>query len=84
MSDLLGAIASALTHPSAQPIYIKDNQHRWLYVNDAGAKLIGLSPESIVGRSEADFLPQQLAQKLNQQDSDCLRLHQRRSIQSGF
>ena len=61
MSDLLGAIASALTHPSAQPIYIKDHQHRWLYINDAGAQLIGLSPEAIVGRSEADFLPQQLA-----------------------
>lgn len=69
MSDLLGAIASALTHPSAQPIYIKNQQHQWLFVNDAGAKLIGLSPDTIVGRSEADFLPQQLAQKLYKQDS---------------
>jgi signal transduction histidine kinase len=68
MSDLLGAIASALTNPAAQPMYVKNAQHQWLYVNATGAKLIGLSPEAIVGRSEADFLPQQLAQKLTQQD----------------
>ncbi|MEM6449467.1 MAG: ATP-binding protein [Cyanobacteria bacterium P01_D01_bin.105] len=68
VSDLLGAIASALTGASAQPLYIKDAQHRWLYINDAGAKLIGLSSEAIVGRSETDFLPQQLAQSLTQQD----------------
>ncbi|MFK8181861.1 MAG: ATP-binding protein [Phormidesmis sp.] len=69
MSDLLGAIASSLTNPSAQPIYIKDNQHRWLYVNDAGAQLIGLSADAIKGRSEMDFLPQQLAQRITQQDN---------------
>lgn len=68
MSEILGAIASALTQSSAQPIYIKDPQHRWLYVNEAGAQLIGLSAEAIVGRSESDFLPQPLAQRITQQD----------------
>ena len=69
MTELLGAIASALAHPSAQPIYVKDQNHRWLYVNDAGAKLIGLSAEAVIGRSETDFLPQRLAQAITQQDT---------------
>ncbi|MEO1619677.1 MAG: ATP-binding protein [Cyanobacteria bacterium J06632_3] len=58
--DLLGAIA--------QPIYVKNLQHQWLYVNEAGAALIGLVPDAIIGRCEADFLPQQLAAQLRQQD----------------
>ncbi|NJM99129.1 MAG: HAMP domain-containing histidine kinase [Phormidesmis sp. RL_2_1] len=61
MSDLLSAIA--------QPLYIKTAQHEWIYVNDAGAALLGLTADAIVGRTEADFLPQQLAQQLKQQDA---------------
>ncbi len=68
MSNLLGAIASALTSHSAQPVYVKNNQHRWIYVNAAGADLIGLSAEAIIGRSETDFLPQQIAHQLAGQD----------------
>jgi signal transduction histidine kinase len=76
MSDLLGAIASALTSQSAQPVYVKNEQHQWIYVNAVAARLIGLSPEAIVGRNEADFLPQQLAQQLTQQDEQFFEAQQ--------
>ena len=59
--DLLQAIA--------QPIYIKQKNHKWIYANEAAAKLIGLSSEALVGRSESDFLPQTLAQTLADRDS---------------
>ncbi|MGB3768300.1 MAG: ATP-binding protein [Phormidesmis sp.] len=62
MFELLGAIA--------QPIYVKSSDHRWLYANEAAAKLIGLTSESLAGRNEADFLPQPLARELTAQDSD--------------
>ncbi|EDX85565.1 PAS fold family [Synechococcus sp. PCC 7335] len=52
----------------AQPVYVKTANHKWLYVNEPGAALIGLPAEAIIGRSEADFLPQQLARQLTQQD----------------
>jgi len=68
MSELLGAIASSLTSQSAQPVYVKNRQHQWIYVNTAAAELVGLNAEAIVGRSEADFLPQQVAQQLRDQD----------------
>ena len=68
MPDLLGAIASAFVSQTAQPVYVKNDQHQWIYVNAAAAKLIGLSAEAMVGRSEADFLPQQVAHQLRQQD----------------
>ncbi|MGB3296156.1 MAG: ATP-binding protein [Phormidesmis sp.] len=68
MSELLGAIASAVTAQCAQPVYAKDAQHQWLYVNEAAAQLIGSAAEAIIGRSETDFLPQPLAQQLREQD----------------
>ncbi len=68
MSELLGAIAQAQTAQCAQPVYVKDTQHQWLYVNEAAAQLIGLAVDAIVGHSETDFLPQPLAQQLRDQD----------------
>ncbi|MGD1864483.1 MAG: ATP-binding protein [Phormidesmis sp.] len=60
MSDLLGAIT--------QPVYVKNAEHQWIYINAAGAELLSLSPEAIVGRCEADFLPSQVARQLRGQD----------------
>ncbi|MEL6882477.1 MAG: PAS domain-containing protein, partial [Cyanobacteria bacterium J06607_10] len=60
MFELLSAVK--------QPIYVKNTAHEWLYVNRACADLIGLTSEAIVGRSEVDFLPQQLAGQLRRQD----------------
>lgn len=52
----------------AQPVYVKTASHQWLYVNESGAALVGLPADVIIGRSEADFLPLQLAKQLTQQD----------------
>ena len=52
----------------AQPAYVKTTNHKWLYVNKSGAALVGLPIDAIIGRSEADFLPQQLARQLTEQD----------------
>ena len=52
----------------AQPVYVKTAKHKWIYVNESGAALVGLPVDAIVGRSEADFLPQQLAKQLTEQD----------------
>ena len=60
MWNLLDAIA--------QPVYVKNARHQWIYINQSGAALVGLPAEAIVGRSETDFLPQQLAAQLTQQD----------------
>ncbi|MEM6869337.1 MAG: ATP-binding protein [Cyanobacteria bacterium P01_C01_bin.121] len=62
MSDLLGAIT--------QPVYVKNADHQWVYINAAGSELIGLAPEAILGRSEVDFLPSQVARQLRQQDEN--------------
>ncbi|MGC1308356.1 MAG: ATP-binding protein [Phormidesmis sp.] len=71
MFDLLGAIA--------QPVYIKNTEHQWLYLNEAAAALIGLSADAIIGRSETDFLPQQLARQIRRQDETFFATQQQES-----
>jgi two-component system, NtrC family, sensor kinase len=39
------------------PIFIKDRSHRWIVVNTAFARALGLPMEKIVGKSDYDFVP---------------------------
>lgn len=39
-----------------EPSFIKDAQHRWLLVNDKCCQFLGLKPEEIIGKLEAEFL----------------------------
>ncbi|MEG4317675.1 MULTISPECIES: PAS domain S-box protein [unclassified Microcoleus] len=43
------------------PIYVKDEQHRWLALNDAFCEYIGRSRSELIGRAYRDFLPKQQA-----------------------
>jgi signal transduction histidine kinase len=84
MSDISGAIAGAITgaldSQSAQPTYVKNAHHQWVYINQAGATLIGLPVEAIVGRCETDFLPQPVAQQIAQQDAAFFATQQESSV----
>ncbi|RMF66736.1 MAG: response regulator [Cyanobacteria bacterium J069] len=46
------------------PIFVKDQNHRWIYLNDAFCDLIGRSREELLGRSDYDFLPAEEADVL--------------------
>ncbi|MBI3565034.1 MAG: PAS domain S-box protein [Elusimicrobia bacterium] len=45
----------------ADPIFVKDREHRMLLVNDALCALVGRPREEILGRTDADFLPAEQA-----------------------
>ncbi len=70
-TDLIGSVAMfELLDAIAQPVYVKNSAHKWLYVNESAANLMGFASEALIGRSESDFLPLSLAKKLTAQDSD--------------
>jgi PAS domain S-box-containing protein len=51
---------SFLTHiinSISDPIFIKDRQHRWVLLNDAFCKLMGLERQELMGKSDRDFFP---------------------------
>ena len=39
------------------PIFVKDEQHRWMILNDAFCQLLGKSRQELLGKSEYDFFP---------------------------
>ena len=41
----------------ADPIFVKDREHRMVLVNDAFCSLAGRSREELVGRADSDFFP---------------------------
>ncbi|MGB3266084.1 MAG: PAS domain S-box protein, partial [Microcoleus sp.] len=39
------------------PIFVKDEQHRWMILNDAFCRLLGKSRQELIGKSDYDFFP---------------------------
>jgi PAS domain S-box-containing protein len=50
------------------PIYVKDEQHHWLTLNDAFCQYLGRSRSELIGKSYRDFLPREQADILRQKD----------------
>ena len=45
-------------------IYMKNREHRYTYVNRAGAALFQLTPEELVGMTDTELLPPELVRRL--------------------
>ncbi|MBN1794819.1 MAG: PAS domain S-box protein, partial [Candidatus Omnitrophica bacterium] len=41
----------------ADPLFVKDREHRWIILNDAFCKFMGYSREELLGKSDYDFFP---------------------------
>jgi diguanylate cyclase (GGDEF)-like protein/PAS domain S-box-containing protein len=46
----------------ASPIFVKDREHRWVLMNDAMCKLMGVPRERMLGKSDFDFVPSEQAE----------------------
>ena len=65
----LGQILDAV----ADPIFVKDKEHRWVYVNAAFCRFLGYTREELLGRSDFDFIPQAEAQVFWEKDDEVFR-----------
>ena len=50
-----------IINTAADPIFVKDRLHRWVLVNDALCHFVGIERESLLGKSDYDFFPQEQA-----------------------
>jgi diguanylate cyclase (GGDEF)-like protein/PAS domain S-box-containing protein len=55
------------------PIFVKDNRHRWIVLNQAYASFVGQPIEDLLEKSEQDVLSQAQADVFRQQDEQTLR-----------
>lgn len=56
-----------------QPLFVKDEWHRWVVVNKAFCEQIGYSKETLLGRTDADCAPAEWAAKAFRTDDLALR-----------
>jgi PAS domain S-box-containing protein len=60
---------AALIKSSGEPYFVKDSAHRFLMVNEAYSKALGIPPESLVGKTGAEvFSAEQMKRSLAQDD----------------
>jgi len=57
----------------ADPIFVKDRQHRWVLLNDAYCRLMGYSLNELLGKSDYDFFPKAEADVFWQKDEEVFR-----------
>jgi len=52
----------------ADPIFVKDEQHRWIVLNDSFCKFMGYKKEEVIGKSDHDFFPPEEAKVFWEKD----------------
>lgn len=57
----------------ADPIFVKDQQHLWILLNDAFCKLIGRKREELLGKSDYGFFPKEEADIFWENDEQVFR-----------
>ena len=62
------AFLIAILEAIPDPLFIKDQHHRWITVNDAFCELVGQARENLLGKTDYDFLPKSQADRFWQQD----------------
>ena len=50
------AFLDAIIDAMPQPVFVKDERHRWVRVNQAFADMFGQPKDEMIGRCDADFL----------------------------
>jgi PAS domain S-box-containing protein len=58
-------------------VYFKDDQNRFILVNKAKAEHSNVTPEEMIGKTDFDFLPQEQAQRILEDENAIIRSGQR-------
>jgi PAS domain S-box-containing protein len=52
----------------ADPLFVKDRDHRWVFFNEAFVALLGRPREQVIGKSDYEFFPKAQADVFRRQD----------------
>ncbi|RZA04197.1 MAG: PAS domain S-box protein, partial [Proteobacteria bacterium] len=70
--DLHFLFAASVDH-SPDAIFLKTASHRYRYINEAGAAMLGRTPREIIGRADAELFDAESARKMAERDRFLLR-----------
>ncbi len=64
--------------------WLKDSSSRYIMINERFSKACGLTPEEIVGKTDLDVWPADLAEKYRSDDQDVINSKTRKCVQERF
>ena len=71
----------AMTEGATEGIFVKDLEGRYLMMNEAGVRLIGAKADKVVGMSDFDVFPAEVARRIVVDDKEILDLGRSRSVE---
>ncbi|MEB3295880.1 MAG: CHASE2 domain-containing protein, partial [Synechococcales bacterium] len=63
-------------HSIPDPVFVKDQNYRWIVINEAYARFVGVSIEELLGRTVYDVFPKHEAELFWKQDEQVFRREQ--------
>jgi PAS domain S-box-containing protein len=57
----------------AEPLFVKNEQHKWVLLNDAYCEFMGYPRKELIAKSDYDFFPKEQADVFWQKDEEVLR-----------
>jgi len=63
------ALLSKMLNCVGSPVFVKDREHRWIYLNKAFCDFMGRSVEEMLGKSDYDFFPKEQADVFWERDN---------------
>ncbi len=70
------SLLHAVIEGSADGIFVKDPEGRYLLINSAAAEHLGLTPATVVGRTDVDLAPEPLAERARASDRQVIETGQ--------
>ncbi len=67
-----GDLLNGIVNNSPSIIFVKDINGRYILVNNAMKKVMGYDPQSLVGKTDYDFLPQEASDELQKIDREII------------
>jgi len=68
-----GEIFKDLVNALDDLVFVKDSQHRWVFLNDACCQFWGFSREELIGKSDFDIFPKEQAEVYWAKDQEVLQ-----------
>lgn len=69
-TDDSGDFRALVLEVVSHPIFVKDRAHRWVYFNDAFARMVGHPREALLGKTDHDFFPREQADWFHARDRE--------------
>ncbi len=61
MAEAFGKVLGGVLDALPNPVFVKDEQHRWVLLNDSYCQFMGHRCEELLGKSDYDFFPREQA-----------------------